>query len=334
MSTFNPIIEEVVPSPVRLLDRLKSPAMDTALVLEPVRGELVLVRSGELVPGRFVGRYRRAVLVDLKTYQLVYTDEMPSADPAFTFSAQVVLNCRVVDPVEVMRSGIKNVTTALRPHLAREMHKIVRRFDVADQHAANEALHDHLDLVRGGGGFELSNFHVTLTSSILATHRDIRIEKVRRGAMREVVDGGHPELIAQHLLTNDNDPTSLLAAEAEAADRDKDRMVDVLRISSEDDTDPVDSREVKRRAFGKILGDPAMLKGTTEGRRRLSRREHLAATRGEASPAELGAPPEAAPPAVAPPAAEPAAAEPAEPPRRVSRLRGSAVDRPRDGGGL
>lgn len=322
MTTFNPIVEEFTPSLVRLMDRLKSPSIDTALVLEPARGEPVLVKSGEVVPGRFVGRYRRAVLIDLKTYQLAYSDEIPSADPAFAFFAQVVLNCQVTNPVEVMRSGIRDVTTALRPHLAKEMHRVVRRFDITDQHAATEALHDHLDRVRGGGGFELSDFYVTLTSDYHSTNRDIRIEKVRRGAMREVVDGGHPELIAQHLLKNDNDPTALLAAEAEAADRDKDRMVDIVRISGEDDSDPVDGREVRRRAFGKILGDPAMLKGTTEGRRRLSRREHLE-SRGDVPPA-----------AIAPPTAEPPPESGApEPPRRVSRLRGSAVDRPGDGGG-
>lgn len=328
MTTFNPVVEEFTPSLVRLADRLKSPSIDTALVLEPVRGEPLLVKAGEVVPGRFVGRYRRAVLVDLKTYQLTYSDVIPSADPAFAFSAQVVLNCQVTSPIEVMRSGISDVTAALRPHLAKEMHRVVRSFDISDQHAATEALHDHLDRVRGGGGFELSGFYVTLTSDYHETHRDIRIEKVRRGAMREVVDGGHPELIAQHLLKNDNDPTALLAAEAEAADRDKDRMVDIVRISGEDDSDPVDGREVRRRAFGKILGDPAMLKGTTEGRRRLSsRREHLE-SKGDIPPVAI-APAAPGPPseAVAPETVAP------EPPRRVSRLRGSAVDRSGDGGG-
>lgn len=329
MSTYNPIAEELTPGLVRVMDRLRSPAMDTALVLEPVRGEPVLVKAGEPVPGRFVGRYRRAVLVDLRTYQLTFTEELPSAEPAILISADVVLNCRVADPVEVARSGIRDVTAAMRPHLARVMHGVLRDYDISQLREANVVLLEQLDRVRRGGGFGLGDFHVILSSrsGYLEAARDKRIESVRRSAMREVVDGGHAELIAQHLVKNDNDPTALLAAEAEAADRDKDRMVDILRISSEDESDPVDSREVKRRAFGKILGDPAMLKDTTEGRRRLSsRREHLRASRDGAPPAEISAP--------SAEAAAPPAAEPAEPPRRVSRLRGSAVDRTRDGGSL
>lgn len=152
MSTFNPIVEELTPSLVRLMDRLKSPAMDTALVLEPVRGEPVLVKAGEVVPGRFVGRYRKAVLVDLKTYQLAFTDEMPSADSSILISADVVLNCRVADPIEVTRSGIRDVTAALRPHLARVMHGVLRDYDISQLREANVAVLDQLDRVRRGEG--------------------------------------------------------------------------------------------------------------------------------------------------------------------------------------
>lgn len=327
IDTYDPIVEEIFPKAVRLLDRLESPSMDTALVLEPRQGDPVLVSAGEKVPGAVLGRYRRAARVTLRVVQCRFVeDDIPTADPGFLQSAEVRFTCQVTDPVEIVRSGIRDMTRAVQPSLAGIMSDVLAEFDVSEYNTALKTLKRELEALRGRGGIALGNFHVKLLnkSEYYDHTRDMRIESMRRRDMRGVVDGGREELIAQHLVKNDGDPTGLLAAEAEAVDRDKDRMIEMVRISTDEDADPVEMREARRHVFGKIFGDPAMLRPPE--RKRLSRREHIASRReggpaevtagGEAEPVEPLEPRELAPPPP-PPASE----------KRVSRLRGSATER-------
>lgn len=323
IDTYDPIVEEIFPKAVRLLDRLESPSMDTALVLEPRRGDPVLVSSGERVPGAVLGRYRRVARVTLRVVQCRFVeDDIPTADPAFLQSAEVRFTCQVTDPVEIVRSGIRDMTRAVQPNLAGIMSDVLGEFDVAEYNTALKTLKRELEALRSSGGIALGNFHVKLLnkSEYYDHTRDMRIESMRRREMRGVVDGGRPELIAQHLVKHDGDPTGLLAAEAEAVDRDKDRMIEMVRISTDEDADPLEMREARRHVFGKIFGDPAMLKPPE--RKRLSRREVIASRR-EGGPAEVVAGEDATrePKELTPP--EPAPA----PEKRVSRLRGSATER-------
>jgi hypothetical protein len=329
--TYDPIKQVVEPRPVRVLTRLSTPAIDTALVLEPVSGDPVLVQAGEKVPGAFVGRYRRAALVDLRRYTLVLSEnDLPSADPAFTFSVVLTFNCQVTNPIEVVRSGVRDMTAGMRPGLVGVLQDVVQEYDIAQFVQAKQALTralgslSFLNVSVGGYLVELSS-----SSGYHDTTRDIRIERIRRGAMRDVVDGGHRELVAQHLVKSDGDPTKLLMMEAAAVERDKDRVADVLRATSDEDADPVDTRDVRRRLYGKMLGESAP---PPPERKRLSRRDHLAARGVRAADPKSSTEDSLAPrtrrePSTAPidPEPRPASGE------RTSRLRGSAANRSREG---
>ncbi|MER5260672.1 hypothetical protein ABTZ99_01150 [Actinosynnema sp. NPDC002837] len=331
--TYDPIKEVVKPRRIRLVNRLTSPSIDTALVLEPFTGERKLVRSGEPVPGACVGRYRHAYVVDLRMYSLTLSvEDLPASDPSFTFSVDVIFNCRVVDPIAVVNSGIRDIVAAVRPSLTGLMLDIAQDHDISQFKAFATALRRELDRSTVASGFELSAYVVRprSVSEFYDATRGIRVDRVKRAAAREVVDGGHAEIIAQVIAKRDGDPSALVAARTESEHRDKDRLLDMVRIASEEDADPVEGRAVRSRVVGALLGDsePARApEGVRPSRRKYLTDKYTGAERAAVESAKPE-PGDRRPPADRDvPSATTGSAGVTPPGPRPSRLRGSGLRR-------
>src|SRR3954471_15756659 len=111
--TYNPIQETVELSRFRFGSPPKAPQLGTALVFERDLGEPIVVWPGQRVPDARTGNYRRLYRIDVATRGLALTVTAPSLDAAFPFTVTVRCTCKVIDPLEIARDGIHDMTASL-----------------------------------------------------------------------------------------------------------------------------------------------------------------------------------------------------------------------------
>lgn len=291
---FNPVVGPVELPLLRGPGVVPRPKPGYAVVLQPGKGELRVVRADERVP--LFERYRSYYMVDLNARALTTSAEgLPCSKPEFTFSADVDFVCQVLDPALAVEHDYHDVAAMVGHRLRGLLVEIARRFDVTElglfAEAAQAAVRNaHSTDV---GGLALSGYSVRprRPDDYYDTVRDTRMEKVRRTAMREVVDGGREEMVAQYLAKHDGDPAPLFAAEAESTHRDKDRALDGLRITTSAEIDPVEGRRLRGQLFGEVLRDrgvdtPTEVRGSR--RARLSERRAPIEIEGISAPAGDG----------------------------------------------
>ncbi|XKK40127.1 hypothetical protein HFP72_04975 [Nocardiopsis sp. ARC36] len=107
--SYDPVLRQEEIQPFRLFKPIQPPEHGTAMVLEPQRGDALLVRPGEPVPDARFGVYQRMSLVDTTEHRLAFAVTLVSRDPSFGFRAAVTLSCRVADPVAVVQRGIRDM---------------------------------------------------------------------------------------------------------------------------------------------------------------------------------------------------------------------------------
>ncbi|MCT2587874.1 hypothetical protein [Actinophytocola gossypii] len=302
--TYDPILETTELPRLRL-GALTPPRMGTALVLEPARGEPLVVLPGERVPDRVFGNYRRSHLVDLGNYGLELTVALPSQDPSFRFDTTVSFNCQVTNPVMVTTNNIRDMTSAVRPRLVKILRAVSQRYDVLDVAAAEAAMNSALDRYYGNSAARLGEFTVELetggTSAIHEVRRQARLGGMRRGDMRQVVDGGKNEMFAQWLALHDGDPDALFAQEADGTELERMFQLEAMRmyLSSGDDVEAFDKSRVREYIAERVLGDKMGPKPDTG--KRLSRRDRIRASLAAADQESGKDTPKDAPPAVGEP---------------------------------
>lgn len=283
-TTYDPILEIRELRRMRVFSPLSSPGMGTALVLEPDTGKPLIIESGEPVPEARLGRYRRSFLIDLRPYSLSMDMQLPSADPAFLFQGVVNFSCQVGDPADVARHSIRDMTAAVRPPLGKIMRRVASKYDISKFNEAEAALNDALEEFSGDSTIRLGNYLMELSvggedaaRSSAKYHdvsRDERMEKIRRGTMSDVVAGGRDELVAQWLAKYEGDPSKILEMEADAKERESERLLSAMAIlaSSGEDTEAFDTRQERRRLLSRFLSDygvvPAMERERPGSRRR------------------------------------------------------------------
>lgn len=323
MITYNPIIEVTEPKRVRVATPIQAPRPGTALVLDPAVGNLVVIEPGDRVPDARFGKYHRVFVVDTSSYGLMFEVELPSQDASFSFRAKVNFTCAVTDAAAIAVNGVRDMTASLRPSLTKVLRAVAKHHDILDTANAETALNHALDRVPTTTAVRLSGFSVEVDSShhseIHRLHAGIRMDDIRRSAMRPVVKGGRDELFAQIMALNNGDPSSMLAHEAAVKANDDLNMLqalDILSDSSDARKEPFDLAGKREAAFKRLTGGSGDLLSDTPKRGLLRPRVAGAI---ESKPEDN------------PVVDEQPAERPAEPPKestsdtpRASRLRGTA----------
>ncbi|MBN6039294.1 hypothetical protein [Amycolatopsis sp. 195334CR] len=327
--TYDPVPETAELRRLRLGAPLRAPAMGTVLVLEQAVGDPLVVHHGERVPDPRIGNYRRMHQVVTTNRAVSIVLEAPSADPAFPFRITVRFGCQVVDPVAIARDGVHDMASALRPSLLGIVQEVTAKYDVLQGNAAAAAIAERLNGAYPLSAVRLSSFSASAeaidAAEIVTTTRDLRVEDIRRTAMRPIATGGREEMLAHIMAKTGGDPTPLL--DRERADREavtKARL-DALRVlmNSAEKVEDFNLSGIRQGAIDTFFPDakPLGTAGTGAIRERLERK-----TKGElgnGSVVEGNTPPHAEPPA------QPANSAPADGNgRRPSRVRGIATDSP------
>ncbi|OLF11570.1 hypothetical protein BLA60_11495 [Actinophytocola xinjiangensis] len=164
--TYDPILETTAP--------VTTPRTNTALVLETLRGQRLVVLHGEPVPHRPTGGYRRAHLVDLALHQLVLEAQLPSKDRTFPFDATVSFTCQVTNPAMISAGELHDLTAAVRPRLVKILRAVAQRYDVLDVAVAEAALNSALDRHYGNSALRLGRFVVELETGDLSALHELR----------------------------------------------------------------------------------------------------------------------------------------------------------------
>ncbi|NUT95940.1 MAG: hypothetical protein HOY78_28340 [Saccharothrix sp.] len=267
-TTYNPILETVELRRVRIGAPLRGPAMGTALVLERAVGEPLVVEPGDRVPDARFGNYRRMHRVDTANRALSFTTSVPSADAAFPFTVTITLGCQVVDPVVVARDGIRDMTAALQPSITATIRPVAATHDVFNPIGAEAAIKAILDRHRSPSGLLLSGFSVTVeaadTAEILSANRELRVQSMKREAMRPVASGSREDMLAHVMGITGGDPTPVLDRERLDAENKTRASLDMLRVlMGSGNLEEVDTSRVTAEAMRTFFpGGPSLTEGT------------------------------------------------------------------------
>ncbi|QFU90763.1 hypothetical protein [Amycolatopsis sp. YIM 10] len=278
--TYDPVPETVELRRLRVGTPLRAPAMGTVLVLERAVGEPVLVHHGERVPDRRIGNYRRMHRVVTTTRAVSVVIKAPSKDPAFPFSVTVRFGCQVVDPVAIARDGVHDIAAALRPSLAAIVQETTVGYDVLQSNAAAAAVAERLNTAYPLSAVRLTSFSASAdaldTAEIVTTTRELRVEEIRRAAMRPIAGGGRTEMLAHIMAKTGGDPTPLLEREQAAREANTRASLDALRVlmGSTEKMEEFNTAEIRKHAVGTFFPDakPLGTAGTGAIRERLERK--------------------------------------------------------------
>jgi hypothetical protein len=320
--TYDPLLETTDLRRVRMKS-IRPPAMGTAVVLERPAGDPLVVWAGQPIPDAWIGKYRRKYVVDVATRALSFTEQVLSKDAAFPFSVTVSFGCRVVNPVLIAQDNVRDMTASLRASLSSIVRTAAAGFDVLRTAAAEAAITEALNDARPAPAVRLSAFTATVTAvdaaEILTASGELRVQQMRREAMRPVAEGGRNELLAQVMALTGGDPTPLLDREAKGEENRTQASLEALRtlMGSSETLEDFNKSRISDHAVQTFLSGGLPLAPSREGLRgRIERRNRgvLGGRVVEETPADES------------PAAEPSEAQPKKP----SRLRGTAAIPPSD----
>ena len=280
--TYDPILEVQALPRFRISPGLRGPAMGTALVLERALGIPVVVWPGERVPDARTGNYRRMYVVDVANRGLTFTVSAPSADPAFPFTVTVRFACRIADPVTVVQDGIRDMTAALAPSLTAIVRDVAARFDAMHPGGAEAEIVNRLGSARPSPIVALTGFTASVSmvdeEEIVTARRKIRVEEMKRAAMRPVASGTREEMLAHIMALADGNPMPML--DREAADREAHTraQLDALRIitGDGDKLEEFSASDIRKQTLTEFFGESAAIPS-----RRGSVRKHLESKSGK-----------------------------------------------------
>ncbi|MBW8485937.1 hypothetical protein [Actinomadura parmotrematis] len=187
--TYDPIIEERDIPRIRVLNPVRAPRAQEAVVLEPGDGPLRTFRHGAPIPGARLSDYRRMYLVDVSEHRLLLDFALLSHDPNYAFMARADLFCQVSDPAKVVQRNIRDVSGALHGPLRRMLQDVSKHYDVSAFHAAQEALNEEMRFFSGDAALELHGISIELLiddEEMAESGRELRkvVREQRLGDMR------------------------------------------------------------------------------------------------------------------------------------------------------
>ncbi|MFL6076939.1 MAG: hypothetical protein ACJ73S_26395 [Mycobacteriales bacterium] len=212
--TYDPILESRPVPRVRVLSPLRPPRPGTALVLVRYRGEAVAVPHGQPIPEARWSAYRWAYLVDVADHRLVLETPLLSRDPNVAFRGRVSLTCRVIDPVEVITRGIRDMGAALREHVQRMLRRVSGDYDIGQFHQAEDALNDRARTCTGDSAVRL---------------REIDVELLVETRPRTLLTGNPIESLVAEIVEREG-PRAALAWIDEAESAEREQLLRALRV--------------------------------------------------------------------------------------------------------
>lgn len=255
--TYDPILET---EPLKRVRRSapRGPAMGSTLVLERAVGEPVVVKAGQRIPEAHFGNYTVLHRVDVGNRAVGVTFQSPSADPSFPFTVAVSFGCQVVDPVVVVRDGIRDMAGALHAWLAGQIRPISMRYDATRPAEAELAILSALGGAYQPDGLRLSGFAVAVTTDDVAdfvtAQRELRVLEMRRDGMRPVARGGRDEMLAHVMALSEGDPTPLLDREQEAKEASTRAQLEMLtKLMSSDKVEEFHRARIADKAMAEFF---------------------------------------------------------------------------------
>jgi hypothetical protein len=254
--TYNPILE-TTELPRFRLGPVRAPAMGTVLVVERAVGEPLVIHHGERIPDARTGNYRRMYLIDVANRGLAFTVEAPSSDAAFPFTVTVRCGCRVIDSVAIASDRVRDMTAALSPSLARVVREVASRFDVMDPAAVETAITASLNSARLPPAIELTGFSVIVNvvdaAEIITERRRIRVQEMRRDAMRPVASGSREDMLAHLMAIDEGSPMAWIDRERADREAHTQAQLSALRIVMGETTEDFDAADVRKQALSEFF---------------------------------------------------------------------------------
>ncbi|WP_328449470.1 hypothetical protein [Amycolatopsis sp. NBC_00438] len=255
--TYNPILERTEVGRSWFRSTSPAPELGTAHVLIRASAEPIVVWHGRPGPTGRLGDHRRYI-IDVANHGISFTVKAASAEAVFSFSVQVELACRVLNPLTIARDNIQDLTAALLPSLAREIRDTAARFEVLRPTDAARAIELRLSSAHPSQDVELGGYSVTVepvnTQGVVEAKQELGVQKLRRTEMRDVSHGGPEEQFAQLLATNNGDVREVLAFLSNERNAEAQNMLKGLQIAMGGNLEDMDVAEVHRTAFGNLFG--------------------------------------------------------------------------------
>lgn len=265
-STYDPILSGPEQLPYLQLRPLAPPRLGTALVLISAQGTLITCPAGSPVPAVRFGNYRSVYCIDTTEHQLVLTAQLPSSDPGFVFQAHVTYRCKVTDPADIAARQIHNVGELLRPFLIPLMRNATRRLDIAESATAEETIQRILSTAACDPAVEISSCSVEFPvradeaessgKEFRDTHRTNRITGMKSGAMRDLLIGGSPDLLALHLANHPEDTGPIMEMIVAGDIAEAQNMLQAISIMygrNGADEEPFETREERKKLMDRFL---------------------------------------------------------------------------------
>jgi hypothetical protein len=279
--TYDPVLNSRPVSKWRLGSPLRPPGPGRALVLVQESGTALTVRSGDEIPSARFGAYQGVFTVDLTEHRLLLDVEpLLSRDPTFSFRSRVDLVCRVIDPAEVVRRGIRDMSGALYGHLRRMLREVSRDYDIAEFHEAETALNAVLREFSGDAAVRLSNIRLELLvdeDEIVTSgreYRDVvretRLDRMRRQRHLSALKAeGEAGLVAE-IMEREGPRAALAWMEKRKADERSARLAAAELVLKRGDADrePFEQAELERAVVSDLTDDGDLF-GEDTGRSRL-----------------------------------------------------------------
>lgn len=278
MITYDPVLEVRELPRVRMFSPLRPPQMGTAMVLEAVDSDPLVVYAGESVPESRLGNYGKMTIVDMSQYGLRLEEPLPSADRSFLHQCSLTFTCRVQDPALVVARGIRDMTGAMRLPLVRTMRAVARLYDIDQANEAEDAIGVALESFEGDAAVRLGNYLVELgvpgagadasSERFFDATRKARLDRIDREAMARIISSGRDEVLAQWLAKHGGDPSALLEMEAETKAVEAEQMLRAMHMLTNSGTadEPFDTQDERRRIVQRLLSDSSSDKGASPER--------------------------------------------------------------------
>ncbi|WP_306369540.1 hypothetical protein [Nocardiopsis sp. CC223A] len=265
--SYDPLLTQEEIQPFRLFKPLQSPEHGTAMVLEPHKGQAVLVRPGEEVPDARFGTYKRMSLIDTGEHRLAFQVTLVSRDPSFGFRATVTLSCRVIDPVGVVQRGIRDMAPTLKGPLKRMLRDVSGRFDISEFHETERALNESVAAFTGDSAIRLRRIVVELQvdeeeittggRAFRDKMRAQRLDAMGRSYNLRILREEGPEALLAGMLEREGERAVLewIRSEEVAERAELMRALDMVMGHSSEDREPFDSAEIERDIVHRLIED-------------------------------------------------------------------------------
>ncbi len=228
-ASFNPVIVQHSVRRFEFLHRRPAIEADVALVFATVRKGLKEFRPGHVpTMGELLWSGIRTVYeIDMGLHKANISADLPSANEAFAFHAEIDCHWRVQDPRQIVIDGIRDVRSVLSPILLDHLRNITRRYPIEQAADAEAAANQKL---RGAHlGLEFGVQVRPFVRLVMDSHTREHAENVRGvERYREIIAAGDTDQFALLLHQNRNDSDKVLRALNEERDSNRRQTIDFV----------------------------------------------------------------------------------------------------------